>query len=493
KGNLESLSRSVGVAVEPKTQQHTTEHIKQHKASAVTRGNASQPDPLPSTKRHKGNDQAKGIHDYRFEDLTHEADRMEWLYLAIEQFGDRTDYHGDPEFQDEDALWEVWEDLRNGGLANVNPTAPPPPVNNVQIRSGMTKALEPSRSGRPSAPKLVPADQPTIGLAGTPIHADNHHKLGYPPAAKPANADHTSVHLDGTPPSPPRTNVSHRPTAPNHPSLSHQPPHQPPSAPGASRRAPLPVPTPPPEVFRRHAQVHAPRQEVKAKARDASGTVKGVQGSSGATASHAPQPGPPAKAWVDASPTDDEEAQSPPANEPHPPGTPTDEEGDDPITNPARPMRRPNKRQSMQIQAFTPAASELAGAVMDRIRIEMAVTCPFPELTRSTNDPSCMVFDDWVVDFWAEANEKLRANRERIPIEGCHTGYACMGLVTAHFELRRIDPGHKAKATNLLTHKKWLSPWLADDELRFQHDILRDAVRESFFHGHESLGAKYHD
>ncbi|KAG9075468.1 hypothetical protein FRC06_010074, partial [Ceratobasidium sp. 370] len=56
-----------------------------------------------------------------------------------------------------------------------------------------------------------------------------------------------------------------------------------------------------------------------------------------------------------------------------------------------------------------------------------------------------------------------------------------MGLVTAHFELRRSDPGHKAKATNLLTHKKWLLPRLADDELCFQHDILHDAVRESFF------------
>ncbi|KAG8731672.1 hypothetical protein FRC10_001584, partial [Ceratobasidium sp. 414] len=146
----DSRSTSVGIpAPPPDLNSHTAEQVKKQKAAAKARGNATQPDALPpAAKRRKAGD-GKALIDHSIDDLHTEEDRVEWLYQALEKFDDKTDYHGDPDMQDSAALWEVYQDLLDGGDANDDPgTAPEPQSNAHVIRSGLLKELKTHESGR---------------------------------------------------------------------------------------------------------------------------------------------------------------------------------------------------------------------------------------------------------------------------------------------------------------------------------------------------------
>ncbi|KAG9090241.1 hypothetical protein FRC06_001159, partial [Ceratobasidium sp. 370] len=107
---------------------------------------------------------SKTLIDHSIDDLHTEEDRVEWLYQVLEKLDNKTDYCGDPDMQDSATLWEVYQDLLDGGGANDDPgTAPEPQPNAHVIRSGMLKEVKTYDSGHRIGVKLVPTDRTTLG------------------------------------------------------------------------------------------------------------------------------------------------------------------------------------------------------------------------------------------------------------------------------------------------------------------------------------------
>ncbi|KAG9076035.1 hypothetical protein FRC06_009752, partial [Ceratobasidium sp. 370] len=284
--NLTLFSQSVGIpAPPPDPNSHTAEQIKNQKAAAKARGNATQPDPLsPAAKRRKTSG-SKTLIDRSIDDLHTEEDRVEWLYQVLEKLDDKTDYRGDPDMQDSATLWEVYQDLLDGGGANDDPgTAPEPQPNAHVIRSGMLKEVKTYDSGRRIGVKLVPtdrttlgrdspspsahhrrdSDQPvrapaklartdhtTLGLDGYSPHAHLHHEFGQPvcvPAPNLVRTNHTTLGLDGAPPLPPKSQVAPRHNTTAKPSTNvrgQNPPRPTTHAPTTNQPAPTPTTTRP--------------------------------------------------------------------------------------------------------------------------------------------------------------------------------------------------------------------------------------------------------
>ncbi|KAG8728887.1 hypothetical protein FRC10_004489, partial [Ceratobasidium sp. 414] len=122
-GDLVNFSKSVGRVIKPsitETESYPFEQVRKQKAIATTCGNASQPDLLPLKKR-KADDHGALLLDRQLDNISDEDDQVEWLYQVIEQSGDKHNYHSDPEFEDEDALFEVWEEIQSGGITDYNP------------------------------------------------------------------------------------------------------------------------------------------------------------------------------------------------------------------------------------------------------------------------------------------------------------------------------------------------------------------------------------
>ncbi|KAG9092229.1 hypothetical protein FRC06_000188 [Ceratobasidium sp. 370] len=129
-GDLVNFSKSVGWVVKPSTTEtelYPVEQVQNQKAIAAARGNASQPDLLPPKKR-KADDNGTLLFDHQLDDISDEDGWVEWLC-------------------------QVWEEIQSGGIAKYNP--PPPPAQGFQINSGLTKVLDPQKSGQTSASKLI--------------------------------------------------------------------------------------------------------------------------------------------------------------------------------------------------------------------------------------------------------------------------------------------------------------------------------------------------
>ncbi|KAG8734021.1 hypothetical protein FRC10_012002 [Ceratobasidium sp. 414] len=197
--------------VKPSTAEpYPAEQVRNQKAITATCSNVSQPNPLPPKKR-KADDEGTSLLDCPLEIISDEEERIEWLYQAIDRSGDTYNYCQDPEFQDEGALFEVWDDIHASEPANYNP--PPPRTQGFQISSGLMKVLEPQKSGRSSASRLVRTDHTTIGLDGVPVNTPNTREYGRPAPAKLSRTDHTTIGLDGTPVNTPNTREYGHPTS----------------------------------------------------------------------------------------------------------------------------------------------------------------------------------------------------------------------------------------------------------------------------------------
>ncbi|KAG9081052.1 hypothetical protein FRC07_014682, partial [Ceratobasidium sp. 392] len=426
---------------------------KKQKAAAAARGNTSLPGPLAPRKRRAPDDDdapstdgvITSLLDREFDDLEAEDEQLEWLYQAIEQFGAPEDYRADPGFNSVGVLWKVYDDLRTGGLANHNPIP-----KDTRIRSGLTKVLEPSTSKQSPAPKLVRTDPSTIGLDSIPVKAHNNQRreFGFPPAPKLAWTDCSTITLDGTRLSPPRAQALSKSSSHRQPgSKSAQPPPTTRATePGASQQ-----PHPKRAIVSR-ARVAALRKEANARG---TGRVAPA-GVPGATRDRAD--------IVMHGPSDDDEVMAN-ANEqvrPHTP--PTEEERGGYNGNPGK-AGASTKRQASQLQNFDPDSAKLVENVMEQLRVEMLVNCPYPERTPSARDPNRQKLDVWVIDLWANANEELR------PDEDVHVSYirhqlaptrhalkkVCENLIVPHFQLRRSDADRVQHSKDLLNEEKWIS------------------------------------
>ncbi|KAG9123863.1 hypothetical protein FRC07_013711 [Ceratobasidium sp. 392] len=459
-GHLTTLSKSVGVVIAstpPGT--HSAEQVKKQKASAAARGNTSLPGPLPPRKRwaHDDDDnEANADAGRELDNIEDEEERKEWLYLAIEKFGDSYDYRADPDFKDEHALLEVYQDLWIGSRANHNAIPPDP-----RIHKGMTKVLEPSTSKRSSAPKLVRTDSSTIGLDSTLVkaHGNQHREFGFLPAPKLARTDKTTISLDGTRISPPRAQALNKPShrqSSARPANSHTLVNQPGS------KSAHPAPATKPGVLQKpllkrpivsRAQVDALRQE----ARVCDAGAAAPAGASGATHYRADVP-------MHAL-SDEEEEMEPPL----PNAGQQDEESGYNNDYPGK-MVAITKRQATQLQSFG-EATKLVKNMMEQLRIEMLVNCPYPERTPSARDPSRQKLDVWVIDLWANANAKLREDEPQLPLQDTYVSYVqhqlaptrhalkkvCNNLDGPYFKLRHSDVDRVQHSKDLLNEEKWLS------------------------------------
>ncbi|KAG9093129.1 hypothetical protein FRC07_011525, partial [Ceratobasidium sp. 392] len=492
-GHLTTLSKSVGVVIAPTPPgTHSAEQVKKQKASAAARGNTSLPGPLPPRKRRAHDDDDDEADDdagRELDDLEDKEEQKEWLYLAIEKFGDSYDYRADPDFEDEQALLAVYQDLPIGSRAIHNAIPPDP-----RIHKGMTKVLEPSTSKRSSAPKLVHTDSSTIGLDSTWVkaHGNQHREFGFLPAPKLARTDKTTISLDGTRISPPRAQALNKPS---HRQSSARPAnsHTLVSQPGSKSAHPAPATKPgaPQKPLLKRpivscARVDTLRQETRVC--DAGATAPA--GASGATHDCADVP---MRAL-----SDEEEEMEPPL----PNAGQQDEDGGNNNDHPGK-MVAITKRQATQLQSFG-EATKLVENMMEQLRIKMLVNCPYPERTPSARDPSRQKLDVWVTDFWANANAELREDEPQLPLRDTYISYVrhqlaptrhalkkvCNNLVGPHFELRRSDADRVQHSKDLLNKEKWLSSTNGNDSNRFHHRIIRDAIREGIFSGPQSPGAK---
>ncbi|KAG8734022.1 hypothetical protein FRC10_012003 [Ceratobasidium sp. 414] len=129
-------------------------------------------------------------------------------------------------------------------------------------------------------------------------------------------------------------------------------------------------------------------------------------------------------------------------------------------------------RQHSQLHAFGEEASELVDWVMERVRVEMAMTCPFPEILGPPENNNQSYLDLWVPKLWVGAHAALRPDLPRLRLKDRYVVYirsqlsptrnrmkkACDGILSTHFGLHFSHPDHKVKATQITQHEKWLSP-----------------------------------
>ncbi|KAG8735386.1 hypothetical protein FRC10_010672, partial [Ceratobasidium sp. 414] len=149
--------------------------------------------------------------------------------------------------------------------------------------------------------------------------------------------------------------------------------------------------------------------------------------------------------------------------------------------------------------------TELLKWVMEWVKVEMAVTCPFPEVLTLPEDDNKTYLESWVPELWAKANNKLRANKPHIGLMDNHVGYvrtqlsqaqnkvrgACDGLLALYFNLCRSRPDHAQHAVDITKDEKWVSPNIANDDLRFQHPIILDTICNAYFKSKKSLGMRH--
>ncbi|KAG8789231.1 hypothetical protein FRC12_013724 [Ceratobasidium sp. 428] len=485
-----SLSQSVGrpnsTAAAPSSTAvlHTTQQpARKGKSKTTNHDDLLQPDELPPTKRRKGDVVSGCILDKPYESLATDQDRLEWLFQAIEQLGDTTDFRGDPDYQDVGTLREVFDELRGDPHANDNEVPPRQAAIHVgpkvQIRPGALKTLGVDHRG---ATTLVPTKN------------------------MPRNAP--------VPPSQPKTSTTNK--APSKPQAQASTAPQVTKATSSAKTAPsILQPTPAKAKASGSLKVSRARfEELRKEAQvNKSRTNVATAGSSGSNAT-------PKANVVDLHgvASSDEEIEVLDQNVKAPggaavPAASDDDDGteDQAATN----AKQPTKREQSQLSAFDSEYSKLVDWVLNQIKLKLALEHGWPEVTPVVANPpdtgdatvqgARMVLDDWLTDLWPRAHDELRSGKPRLPIESQHVRYirkslapirnhdiraACDGLVPAYFGLHQSNPDHIQKAKGLLLDEAWLSSNLANDDFRFQHDIIRDAIHRAWFSHSKSLGSK---
>ncbi|KAG9088114.1 hypothetical protein FRC06_002231, partial [Ceratobasidium sp. 370] len=498
-GGLASLSKSVGWQIlhSEIEESQAAEQAKKQKAIASKRGNATQPGPLPLPPKHHKPDDDSPLIDCQYSDLTSKEDQIEWLLQVIEHSGDPTNYRDNPEFQDPAVLWEVYEDLCNGGHANDPPPLSTAKVGN-EIHVGMTKALEYGTSGQKAGPKLVRMDHTTIGLDGRPVKTLNRQEIGWAVAPKLTRTDHTTLGLDGTPPLPPQTNVGNR----------HLTVHSP---------TPSPVRSTPIQKKRAmvsRARVEAIRQESNTRGKETQGHASGP-----GTGVHGPRNSPKAtpstkSRMARAAPSEVEEGENTEDMDEggvHPPGvgghqatstppTEGDDEGEDKGENGGD--NEPGNSKAQWQSASFGLAAPVVERVVQKLRVEMADVCGFLEFVKSVEDPRCTYFGLWMPKLWAKANDEVRPNQPHFDLQDCHVRYAvspdsdhgqevCRAHDRTCYGLDHSEPDHVQESRQLTWDEKWLLPTLTNDESMFQHKIISNTIAHAFFRSTKGIGVKH--
>ncbi|KAG8734240.1 hypothetical protein FRC10_011810, partial [Ceratobasidium sp. 414] len=185
-------------------------------------------------------------------------------------------------------------------------------------------------------------------------------------------------------------------------------------------------------------------------------------------------------------------------------GNDANEDGDD-----DEPPKSHKRHKDKLLGAFGPTISPLVKYVVACVKLEMAVTCSYPEHVRPPGNP-----DQFLIEFWDAAHKKLRPGKPHFLLQDTHSGAvqfllalvtlvrgqlspiwnivkaAAEPLVGALFGLDWGDPNHTIKAGDLTKDEKWLSPNLVNDAEIFKHEIIHRTIFLSFFRSNKGIGSK---
>ncbi|QRW13140.1 hypothetical protein RhiLY_12139 [Ceratobasidium sp. AG-Ba] len=360
-----------------------------------------------------GSDEEPQLLDHKLDQLVKEADRIEWLYQAIESWGVRKNYRNDPDFQDELSLRKEWKRVVARNMAGRSEAARY--INDARIKKGQTLVLKPQTSGHSSRVKLSRMDNETIGLDGKRANHQAAHDHGALIPDKLTRTDRATIGLDGRVVSPPCRGPSG--SGANHPT-------------GTKRVSQSNIAAP----SKKRAIVLTARLEQLRKL-----DVNKKTGPCVTLAKRAspPQPhhSPPSDEAMDGPPSDDGEplinrygrcAPQPGSGDAgdgnggkngsdddngdgNSGGENSDPEaddlgntGDDPVA-----YHKLTKRQRTQLCTFPLEVQTLIRWVFDKIKLDIASLCPFADNMTDELDINATVFNRWIVERWREANEEI--------------------------------------------------------------------------------------
>ncbi|KAG9125850.1 hypothetical protein FRC07_005942 [Ceratobasidium sp. 392] len=147
--------------------------------------------------------------------------------------------------------------------------------------------------------------------------------------------------------------------------------------------------------------------------------------------------------------------------------------------------RRKTKKQEAQRSEFG-EHGPLVDLVIELVKVEMLVTCAYPELTPSENDQGegglaislqRTMQDEWIDRFWSDANDRLRVSRDLPVLES--------------YKITRGKAESVTRAQRLTHEDRFLSSNEENDTYRFQNEIILQSIQETFFDNTRSLGNRY--
>ncbi|QRV77011.1 hypothetical protein RhiJN_05026 [Ceratobasidium sp. AG-Ba] len=446
----------------------------------------------------------RALLDYTLDELDDEADRIEWLYQAIDMWGGHRNYREDPAFQDEASLYKEWKRLVMRDSAGHKQS--PPPETAQRIQKGQTYVLKPQTTGHSSRVRLHRTDNETLALDGKRVGSEDRHEYGDSAPAKLARTDQTTIGLDGKRVSPPCCGPSSSSLRENR--LT------------AKKRVAEDIVAPSKKrALASHAQVEGIlRMNGGDDSRSALSHAMSHSLQSRPQARRSPSP----DATLQDAPSDNGEPlspmvhsedwpPSPPASddgEPHQSGPEQNSEedvevaghnGDDPVG-----YDKLTKRQRTQLRAFSREARELVQWVFDKIKLNLATVCPFADnMTEKPEDIKPML-DRWIIEYWKEGNDNIREGKVSLPLKDDYAAYirkqipglrnsmrkSCKHLVSVCYELRRSKPNHATLAKDLTDggEERWLSSNKKNDTEMFMHAIIADTIENAFFKTGKSFG-----
>ncbi|KAG8705792.1 hypothetical protein FRC08_001452 [Ceratobasidium sp. 394] len=492
----------------------TSQQQKKRKAVAEARGNALQPEPV--AKRQK----TSNLLGHSYDEMATEKDRVEWLLQALAQRGDARNYRASPWVLTTRHLEAIWysqsdpvddrdeeeEEDQNEDTVIVKP------------ESQITRGIRPGEASVMHRGDHRGATfTSTKGVVTSSGNAATRSLLPHRPdkaLSVPAPNNTQSVPVWKGPQK--TTEASNRSPSPtlSKSKSSRQPARPPPTAgttkpqKGAifSRQAFL--------AMRKKAGKSGPiqpKQQTSPKRKIRPSGLEARQPRAAAPPTVARQ------ARAVASPDAEED---PPRSDDIPHG----EQGARPdqmnrsSSEASEPPPQPNpasraKRQAAQLRKFG-IARPLVQWVVEQVRLRMLITCGYPDFTPATTQPSRAtaalptyntLLEQWIGELWPKANKQLWRNRAPQVLEDRFVRYildkptqlrnwikqVAEKKITPTYRVRLGHPRTKAKVKDLLLESKFLSPNLAADEYRFQHDIIGNTIQDTFFHGPKCLGYKY--
>ncbi|KAG9090265.1 hypothetical protein FRC06_001141 [Ceratobasidium sp. 370] len=164
------------------------------------------------------------------------------------------------------------------------------------------------------------------------------------------------------------------------------------------------------------------------------------------------------------------------------------------------------KRQRTQLRAFSPKARKVIQWVFDRIKLDLASVCPFPDNMTEKPEDNKPILNRWISELWDEANDNIHMGKVPLLLKDDYAAYirkqlpglhnsirkACEHLVSVYYGLQRSKPSHVVLAKDLTDggEERFCSSNKQNDSEMFMHSIIADTIENVFFKTAKSFGFK---